>query len=259
VTELPEEIYILVVDDIPLIGRMINNETVKFGRSILQALDGNEALDLLANYGDKIELIFLDWYMPGMNGLQLLEVIKSNSKYQHIPVIMLSGENKKNSIVQAFKAGICDYMIKPFSAEDLHKKLMNGLNHKQIIHRILLVDDSLVIHRLLRNMLEKKGYVICGDAMNGEEAIDMYHRLIPDLIFMDITMPIMDGLTAAEAIKKMNNQAKIIILSAEDNGGHREKAMQIGIDTFIKKPFDEDMIAQAIAATRHVDGSRMFK
>jgi two-component system, chemotaxis family, chemotaxis protein CheY len=259
VIALPEEIYILVVDDIPLIGRMINHEIEKFGRSILQALDGKEALELLKKHRDKIELIFLDWYMPGMNGLQLLEIIKSDSRFQHIPVIMLTSESKKSNIVQAYKAGICDYMVKPFSVEDLHKKMLKGLNHKQTINRILLVDDSLVIHRMLRNMLEKKGYVICGDAMNGEEAIDLYHRLLPDLIIMDITMPIMDGLTAAEEIKKMNNEAKIIILSAEDHDDHREKAKQIGINTFLKKPFDEGMIAQAIAMTRHADGSSTSK
>jgi two-component system, chemotaxis family, chemotaxis protein CheY len=248
VIELPEEeLYFLVVDDIPLIGRMINNETVKLGRSILQALDGKEALDLLADYRDKIELIFLDWYMPEMNGLQLLEIIRRDRRFQHIPVIMLTGENKKANIVQAYKAGICDYMIKPFSLEDLHKKIINGLNHKQFIKRILLVDDSMVIHRLLGNMLDKRGYVICGNAMSGNEAIDMYQRLLPDLIFMDITMPYMDGLTAAAAIKKINSEAKIVMLSAEDHDGHREMATQIGINTFLKKPFDEGMIVQAIA------------
>jgi two-component system chemotaxis response regulator CheY len=185
-----------------------------------------------------------------MNGLELLQTIKSNSKYQHIPVIMLTSENKRNNIVQAFKAGVCDYMIKPFSVEDLHKKMMNGINHKKIINRILLVDDSLVIHRMLRTMLENKGYIICGDAMNGKEVIDMYPRLIPDLIFMDISMPIMDGLTAAEAIKKMNSEAKIVMMSSEDHEDHREKAKQIGIDIFLKKPFDENTIAQAIAMTR---------
>jgi two-component system chemotaxis response regulator CheY len=251
---MPNEMCFLLVDDVPLIGKMISSEIVKYDRSFLQALDGKEALNLLSRYHDKIELIFLDWYMPGMDGLQLLEAIKSNSKYQHIPVIMLTSENKKNNIVQAFKAGICDYMTKPFSMENLHKKMVNGLNHKQVINRILLVDNSLTIHRLLRNMLEKKGYVICGHAMNGKEAINMYPRLLPDLIFMDITMPIMDGLTAAEAIKKMNSEAKIVMMSSEDHEDHREKAKQIGIDIFLKKPFDENTIAQAIAMTRLVDG-----
>jgi two-component system chemotaxis response regulator CheY len=245
---MSEERYFLVVDDIPLIGRIINNEIVKFGRSILQALDGLEALDLLKRYHDKIDLIFLDWYMPKMNGLQLLEIIKRNSTYKDIPVIMLTSENKKENIIQAYKAGACDYLSKPFSGADLHKKMMNGLNQRPI-NRILIVDDSLVIHQLLRNMLEKKNYVICGDAMNGNEAIEMYQRLLPDLIFMDITMPYMDGLTAAEAIKKINSGAKIVMLSAEDHDEHREKAEQLGINVFVKKPFDDDTIAQAIMMT----------
>ena len=119
-----------------------------------------------------------------------------------------------------------------------------------MIKRILLVDDSPMIHALLRKALEKNGYEICGDANNGKEAVEMFKKLTPDLVFMDITMPIMDGIEASTKIKQLNSQARIIMLSAMGDEEIIAHAKSIGIDTFLKKPFKEDMVIGAISATK---------
>jgi len=113
--------------------------------------------------------------------------------------------------------------------------------------RILLVDDSPMIHALLRKALEKNGYEVCGDANNGKEAVDMYNQLKPDLIFMDITMPIMDGIEASTIIKAANPSAQIIMLSAMGDEEITTQAKNIGVDVFLKKPFKEDKVISAIA------------
>ena len=74
------------------------------------------------------------------------------------------------------------------------RELKTVVEKKSTIKRILLVDDSPTIHKLLRRTLEAHGYEVCGDAKNGREAVSMYQSLKPDLVFMDITMPVMDGL-----------------------------------------------------------------
>jgi two-component system chemotaxis response regulator CheY len=114
--------------------------------------------------------------------------------------------------------------------------------------RILLVDDSPMIHNLLRKVLEKNSHEICGDAKNGKEGVEMYQSLHPDLVFMDISMPIMSGLEAAAAIKALNQDSKIIMLSAMGDEAVLGEASQIGIDLFLKKPFDEYKIISAIAS-----------
>jgi two-component system, chemotaxis family, chemotaxis protein CheY len=116
-----------------------------------------------------------------------------------------------------------------------------------MIKRILLVDDSPIIHSLLRRSLENNGYEVCGDAKNGKEGVDMFNSLSPDLIFMDITMPVMDGLEAAKCIKEQNPQQKIIMLSAMGDEEIMAQAKNIGIDIFLKKPFDDYKIVSAIA------------
>jgi two-component system chemotaxis response regulator CheY len=113
--------------------------------------------------------------------------------------------------------------------------------------RVLLVDDSPIIHRLLRKTLESNGYEVCGNAKDGREGVSMYQSLNPDLVFMDITMPIMDGLEAAKEIIKKDPQAKIIMLSAMGDDQIVKQAKDLGIDIFLKKPFNDYMIISAIS------------
>ncbi|MCX7711997.1 MAG: response regulator [Clostridia bacterium] len=116
-----------------------------------------------------------------------------------------------------------------------------------MIKRILIVDDSPIIHNLLRKTLESNGYEVCGDAKNGREGVDLFNSLAPDLVFMDITMPIMDGIEAARSIKGQNPEAKIIMLSAMGDEEIMSQAKEIGIDIFLKKPFDDYKIVSAIS------------
>lgn len=116
-----------------------------------------------------------------------------------------------------------------------------------MIERILLVDDSPMIHKLLRKTLENNGYTVCGDAKNGKEGLDMFCSLHPDLVFMDVTMPVMDGLQAARLIKEKNRDARIIMLTAMGDEEIINQANDIGVDKFLKKPFDDYKIVSVIS------------
>lgn len=113
--------------------------------------------------------------------------------------------------------------------------------------RILIVDDSPLIHNMMRKSLEKNGLEVCGDAKNGREAIELFESTRPDIVFMDITMPVMDGLEAAKYIKENNRDAYIIMLTAMGDEEIIGQAHEIGVDVFLKKPFNEEKIMQAIS------------
>ncbi|MDP2843853.1 MAG: response regulator, partial [Acetobacterium sp.] len=85
-----------------------------------------DGLKLLED-SEKIELIFLDWNMPGMNGLEFLKTIKKDDQFKHIPVVMVTTENMPESIIEAVKAGVSQYITKPFSIEELMKKIIESL------------------------------------------------------------------------------------------------------------------------------------
>ncbi len=112
---------------------------------------------------------------------------------------------------------------------------------------VLMVDDSAVSRKVLRNILEKGGYQVIGEAANGEEGYLKYKELKPDIVTMDITMPVMDGIESLSLIKKENEDTKVVMITAS---GQREKmveALKRGAEEFILKPFEEDEILKTLS------------
>lgn len=117
--------------------------------------------------------------------------------------------------------------------------------------KILIVDDSRTSRKMLKEVLLDAGYEIAGEASNGEEGVIMYGQLNPDAVTMDITMPNMNGLEALACIKKKDENAKVIMVTA---AGQKEKMVQAikeGADDFIAKPFEPEQVLEAL---RHVLG-----
>ena len=113
---------ILVVDDFATMRRIISGSLKKIGcRNIIEAEDGVIALEILKK--EDVELILCDWNMPNMNGLQLLKAVKGNDDLKDIPFIMVTAEGMKDNVLEAVKAGVNDYIIKPFTPEILSKKM----------------------------------------------------------------------------------------------------------------------------------------
>ena len=113
--------------------------------------------------------------------------------------------------------------------------------------RVLIVDDSPIVHHLLRKTLEANGHEVCGDAKNGREGVDLYRKLQPDVVFMDVTMPLMDGIEAVKAIRGLDAQAKVIMLTAMGDEQIMADAQAAGVSVFLKKPFDDYKIISALA------------
>jgi two-component system chemotaxis response regulator CheY len=112
--------------------------------------------------------------------------------------------------------------------------------------RILIVDDSLFMRKLIRDALEPLGFVICGEAGDGNQAVERFRELKPDLTTLDIVMPHADGLTALANIRQLDPQAKVIMVTAVDQRDAMLRATRLGVSDFIVKPFDADRIVSAV-------------
>lgn len=112
--------------------------------------------------------------------------------------------------------------------------------------KLMIVDDSPAIHVIIERAAIANGYEVCAHAKNGEEAVRQYELSMPDLITMDITMPVKDGLTASQEILAKNPNVKILMLSAMGDEEIVTKAKAIGITSFMKKPFKGEEIVSAI-------------
>lgn len=113
---------VLVVDDFATMRRIIKNVLKQIGfTNISEADDGKSALKVLTD--ETFDLILCDWNMPEMSGIELLGKMKSDDQLKGIPFVMITAETKKDNIIAAVKAGVSNYIVKPFTAEIVEEKL----------------------------------------------------------------------------------------------------------------------------------------
>lgn len=111
---------------------------------------------------------------------------------------------------------------------------------------VLIVDDAVFMRMKLRDLLEKNGYQILGEAQNGVEAIEKYKTNKADIVLMDIIMPEMDGIEAIKRIKKIDPKAQIIVCSAMGQQSIVMEAIHEGAIDFIVKPFNTGRVLEAL-------------
>lgn len=112
--------------------------------------------------------------------------------------------------------------------------------------RVLIVDDAKFMRTLVKDALEAAGHEIVGEAENGIQAIEMYKKLNPDLVTMDITMREKDGLAASEEILQTDNRARIVMVTALGQEELLTRAIKMGVKDFVVKPFPPERLQQAV-------------
>jgi two-component system, chemotaxis family, chemotaxis protein CheY len=115
-------IKVLVVDDFATMRRIVKGVLKQLGfNNILEAEDGSAALDVLKK--ESVGLIVSDWNMPKMTGLELLKSVRSDDGLKGTPFIMVTAEGQKENVIEAVKAGVSNYIVKPFTPETFGEKL----------------------------------------------------------------------------------------------------------------------------------------
>lgn len=110
---------VIVADDSRLIRGIIEKAVGSIGFQAIQAVNGQEALNLLEANEKDVDLVLLDWNMPIMSGFEVLKMMQRDARFKEIPVIMISTESEDHRINEAIKAGAQSYLTKPFTAERL--------------------------------------------------------------------------------------------------------------------------------------------
>lgn len=119
---LNKNMKILIVDDFSTMRRIVKNLLRDLGfNNTQEADDGLTALPLLKKGG--FDFVVTDWNMPGMQGIDLLKMIRADNELKHLPVLMITAEAKREQIIEAAQAGVNGYIVKPFTAATLKEKL----------------------------------------------------------------------------------------------------------------------------------------
>ncbi len=110
---------------------------------------------------------------------------------------------------------------------------------------VVIVDDSCFTRRVINKFLEDD-FVIIGEAKDGVEAIEIYKKLIPEIITIDLIMAKMDGLTAAKEILEFDKKAKIVLISSMGQKSYVETSIKIGVKDFLVKPFSREKLIKVL-------------
>ena len=116
---------------------------------------------------------------------------------------------------------------------------------------IMIVDDSMLIRVNLKKIFEKQGYCVVAEAADGQEAVEKYLKFKPDLTTMDITMPILDGISALQKIRMYNARASVIMISALGQEKRIIESLNKGARHFIVKPFKESDVIGKVESVFH--------
>ena len=259
----------LVVDD--------NNAAREISTEYLRAMNftadaassGEKAIAILkqADSFNPYDVVFIDWKMEGMNGIELARRIHDSLHLTHIPAIVLvTGFDKEELVKQAIDVNIDDFLVKPISQSVLYDCIVTLFSlNKAVVSKsqvvtpndyklsgikVLLVEDNEINQQIAIELLESQG-IIVETATNGVQAVRMISNMSLELpynvVLMDLQMPEMDGFEATSVIREKEKKLPIIAMTARAMFEEREKCFEAGMDDHISKPIDPDILFSTIS------------
>jgi len=247
----------LVVDDQFINRTILERQLVTCGMQVTLCRSGAEVIAELARDGE-YDVLITDHEMPEMNGLQLSEKLRE-LRYD-LPIVLFSS-NPAAAREGSDNARLAAVLQKPLLRSELYRRLrdLNTLAPAPVakappviggrLMRVLAAEDNRTNQLVFRKMV-KDLHLDLTFADNGREAVDLFETLKPDLIFMDISMPEMDGKAAARAIreleKSVGGHVPIVALTAHAMDGDDTSILAAGIDEYLTKPLRKTAIMAAL-------------
>jgi DNA-binding NtrC family response regulator len=255
---------VIIVEDSSTMLSILNAILVSDGIEVVgQLTSGKLLLQSIAKMSP--DIVCLDYNLPDSNGVDLLKTI--SSEHPNVAVVMITGDTNPDLQNVAAESGAAGFIHKPYSQNHVmkvlrqiiqtqrlladvaqpSKKSSEGINEVPVASTAIVVDDSKSIRVLLTAVLSKDGIQVIGEATNGLQAAEMVSQLNPDLVCLDIVMPVMDGMEALKQIHKTNPATKVVMITSNSSHDYVIKALKEGAADFIVKPFAVEKVSEAIA------------
>lgn len=237
-------------------------------RNLLTALLGSQGYEVVGALDDGVgvveavqrlrpDIVCLDYQLPGRDGLEILAEI--NEKQPEVDVVFMTGSSDGDIDSRAAEAGAAGFLKKPFGQQQVldelglvrqtREKARHGAATAQAIPlagdaerpaggrpTAVIADDNSSIRLLLRGLLGELGLQVVAQATNGEEAIRAVTKLQPQLLFLDVHMPIMSGLEALPRIREVSPKTTVVMVTGEASRDTFARAMGLGARGYIVKP-----------------------
>jgi signal transduction histidine kinase/DNA-binding response OmpR family regulator len=275
----------LVVDDNQINQIIIEKLLISLGIEVIRASSGIEAVQLLAERSEPLDLIMLDGHMPEMDGWQTAAAIRSDKRWDETHLIMMPSAGLGGDHDRCKELQICAFLLKPVIPGELIETVCMVLDsdgHKVVgwhtkqneseiaplpeiqkptgKGKILLIEDVAVNQLIATRILQKMGFEITL-ASNGAEGLEKWRNEKFDLILMDVEMPVMDGMEATRIIRReeegTTNHIPIIAMTAHAMRGDAEKCLTAGMDDYLAKPFKQTELEKMVTHTlKNITGTR---
>jgi two-component system, sensor histidine kinase and response regulator len=261
----------LVVDDSDSARTVLTDMLEGMTFTVVEAPSGRAALDAVrqaAQRGEPFDIVYLDWRMPEMDGIETARRLKALDIPQTPFIVMATAHGREEVLKHAESVGIENVLIKPINPSMLFDTTVGALRGQAVESRqasglapariddrlaavkgarILLVEDNDVNQIVASEILRDAGFVV-EIADNGQIGLDMVQRSSYDVVLMDMQMPVMDGITATLEIRKLAryDALPIVAMTANAMQRDRERCLKAGMNDFVTKPINPDELCAVL-------------
>jgi PAS domain S-box-containing protein len=268
VPETLKDLSVLVVDDNETMRLVLQQYLEEFSFQVDECASGIQALEVVQEKksadGEGFDLILLDWQMPGMDGIETARKILNDSDIAKTPkIIVVTGHGRADVMQRTEDLELDGFLLKPVTQSLLFNTIMEAFGHategpssvdrrKEVRPEgfeavrgahILLVEDNEINQQVATELLKDEGFFM-DIADNGKIAVEKImssiNQMPYDVVLMDLQMPVMDGYTAAQEIRKDTrfDDLPVVAMTADAMSGVREKVLDIGMNDYVTKPID---------------------
>ena len=245
---------VLIVDDNASMRTLLTALLGGQGYEVVGALeDGNAVMDAVRRHRPRI--VCLDYQLPGRNGLDILKDI--NAEFPDIDVLFITASEESTIEQRAADAGAAGFLRKPFGQKQVLDELRQVTETRSQADRAenaaptasgkrtprkagkrdaIIVDDNSSIRLLLKGVLSELGLNIVAQAANGEEAIRAAKTHQPNVLFLDVNMPILSGLEALPRIREVSPETAVVMVTGDTSRELVQQAAGLGARGYIVKP-----------------------
>lgn len=251
---------VIVVDDAAAVRGMLRALLVNEGYQVVADLaSGGHLLATIEQHAPNI--VCLDYHLPDADGIELLKEI--HAAHPTVAVVMITGSTDPDLESAAAEAGAAGFIHKPFSPERILGELRQVAHMQRllvaaaksqgevVVHkaraRAVIADDSATMRMLLKAILERLAIEVVGEAWDGKQAVELVAQHRPDIVCLDVDMPVMNGLEALAAIHAAQPDVKVLMITGSASRDAILQASKSGAKGYILKPFQPEKVVQGLA------------
>jgi DNA-binding NarL/FixJ family response regulator len=192
-------------------------------------------------WAERPDMVILGTLTPRGEAFQLHQWLKQTPQFGDLPIMVIDAPPEKQLLKgwnkdEGLRLDADDYLVKPLEVKSILPRVEKMLDKSTRRIKVLVVDDHAIIREGIRALLAlQRDMHVVGEAVNGQEALEKTLELSPDVVVMDIVMPVMNGLEATKRIRSKSDQAKVLMLSQYDDEENVLASSQAGAIGFVPK------------------------